>query len=131
MEKITIINSDNAYRWEAIFTLVDKINALKSVEEFYGTVEPPCYGLKEVYDRLHGWRKRAFRQFIMSGDFVLEHWKFNNSYDLKYWGLGRYNEHANRCFVNVHHYDHPVDWEDYTEEKSEWSWSQICAALPI
>lgn len=131
MENPTIITEKNANRWAEVFALVNKINTLKTVDDFYGAVEPPCYGLKEVYDRLHGWRKRAFRAFIMSGDFVLEHWSFDNSYDMKYWGWGRYNEKASRCYVNVHHYDHPIDWEDFTEEKTKWGWDQLCAALPI
>ena len=64
MENPTIISEKNANRWAEVFALVNKINTLKTVDDFYGTVEPPCYGLKEVYDHLLKLVKKYFEKLL-------------------------------------------------------------------
>lgn len=131
MKNDPVITIENAGNWAIVFALAEQINAMKSVREFYGIVEPPCHGLRELYDCLHGWRKRAFRAYIMSGRFILDRWS-DGSYDLKHWGCRHYNEHVKLCNVEIHrYYPRPMGLEDFEEEETQWGWDQLCAALSI
>lgn len=125
------ITLENADSWAVVFELINLIESLQTIDDFYNRVVPPCRGLKEVYDRLTGWRKRAFKAFIMSGSFVLSK-SVDGQYRLRNWSCGQYDKNSRQCSVTVYTYpEQPAAWSDYSISDETWRWSQLCAALPI
>lgn len=128
-----IITTANAAFWAAIFSEVEKINKLNSVDEFYGIGKgetfyqvAPVEGLKEIHQRLHGWRKEAYKNFIMSGWFDIN--QFGEKMVPNSWGYGRYTC-AKKASAQVHKY--PLDAHDWVydlegEYEISLSWEDIC-----
>lgn len=126
-----IITSENAQQWATVYYMINLINSLQSVDDFYGAVEPTI-GMGEIYERLRGWRKQTFRNFIMSGDFVMDRFGKDWCVSKASWNYGRYNTHPDRCDVRVRKYpEHAMGWEDFVEEARTMSWQQICGLYAI
>lgn len=124
--KTTIINKENASKWVSVFTMIDIINGLESIDEFYPNVVP-TWGVEEIYSRLHGWRKEAYKNFIMSGDFVLEAFGDETPTYVDYWGYGRYNPNASSVEAVIKRYPNPCyNWEAYKEEEASLTWKEVC-----
>lgn len=124
--KTAIINEKNVSKWAAVFTMVEVINGLESIDDFYTNVFP-TWGIEEIYSRLHGWRKEAYKAFLMSGDFVLEAFGNNTPTYVEYWGYGRYNPNASSVEATIKRYPETChDWEAYEEEEASLSWEEIC-----
>ena len=125
-----MITESNAREWAIIYHVLNQIRGLKSVGEFYGTIEPTV-GLKEIYDRLTGWRKLAYKAFIMLGSFVLSRFGTNNVPEQ--WTWGRYCPNPHHCDVLVRKYpEHATDWSELQSEKDEtMTWEQVCAMYSI
>ena len=124
--KTAIINEKNASKWAEVLEMVKVINSLKSIDDFYGNVLP-TWGVEEVYSRLHGWRKEAYKNYIMSGDFVLEDFGDSFPTHVEYWGYGRYNPNASSVEAIIKRYPNPCyDWDDHKDEKTYISWKEVC-----
>lgn len=124
--KTAIINEKNSEQWACVFAMLDVINGLESINDFYVNVFP-TWGVNEIYSRLHGWRKEAYKQFIMSGDFVLEAFGGKAPTYVDYWGHGRYNPNADKVYAMVRRYpDHCSSWEAFKEEEASLTWEEVC-----
>lgn len=124
--KTAIINEKNANKWAVVFEMVEAINGLKSIDEFYTNVFP-TWGVGEIYSRLHGWRKEAYKHFLLSGDFVLEAFGKETPTYVDYWGYGRYNPNASSAEAVIKRYPNPCyDWDNYIEEETHVSWEEVC-----
>lgn len=124
--KAAIINEKNAEQWASVFTMLEVINGLKSIDEFYNNVAP-TWGVSEIYSRLHGWRKEVYKRFLMSGDFVIETFGDGSPTYVEYWGYGRYNPNAEEINTMIRRYpDHCYDWEAYKEKEVSLTWEEVC-----
>lgn len=99
--------------WAAIYAQIEVINDLNSVDEFYGVITP-IKGVKEVYDRLHGWRKEVYKNFIMSGDLDVE--KHDNALIPIFWADGLYNPNSQAISACVKE----NCWGEQKEESISW-----------
>lgn len=124
--KAAIINEKNAHKWAVVFEMLEVVNGLQTIDDFYINVFP-TWGVDEIYSRLHGWRKEAYKNFLMSGDFVLEAFGDEAPTYVDYWGYGRYSPNTNKIYAMVRRYpDHCYDWEAYKEEEASLTWKEVC-----
>lgn len=121
-----IINEKNSKQWATVFSMIDIVNGLENIDDFYINVFP-TWGVGEIYSRLHGWRKEAYKNFLMSGDFVLEAFGDNAPTYVDYWGYGRYNPNASSVEARIRRYPNPCyDWDDHKDEETYISWEEVC-----
>lgn len=119
-----IITAATAPIWADIYAQIKVINNLSSVDEFYGIVDP-ITGVEEVYDRLHGWRKEVYKNFLMSGWFEIN--QFGDKMVPNCWGYGRYSVNS-RAWARVRKYPaNAHDWAELEEEfETSLSWREVC-----
>ena len=113
--------------WSNIWDTVSQINQIKSVEEFYGKIIPVNQGNEEVYKRLQGWRKEAYKSFLMSGCFIVS--RFGKNPHLDNWGYGRFRPNMKAAVVVRQYKESATDWADYNEVHEEWTWEEVCKYL--
>lgn len=124
-----IITEAEAVEAANTFDLIRQVITKKSIEDFYGSVEPTYpVDLQAVYNRLRGWRKQAFRQFIMSGWVSLQTFQTDEGKAAypKQWGYGKYSAADRINAVEQEYCKGAIDWNDCTERKRTLSWRQLC-----
>lgn len=125
-----VITEEEALEAAHTFELIRQVIGKKSIEDFYGSIEPTYpVDLQAVYNRLHGWRRTAFKQFMLSGWLSIQTFQTEKrkvAYP-KQWGYGRYSPTATNLQARIQAYvKGAVDWNDCTEKETEISWKQLC-----
>lgn len=122
----TTLSEREREQWATIWETVDSINGFQTTDEFYSKgITPLDGGVKEVYARLSGWRKEAYRAFVMSGCFVANVFGVEKVYP-RQWFSGNINCPRKAVDVSVHHYPlNASDWSDFTEEETKWTWEDV------
>jgi hypothetical protein len=113
--------------WANIWDTVSQINRMTSIEEFYGNVVPVNWGNEQVYERLQGWRREAYKHYLMSGYFIIS--RFGEKPYLDSWGYGRFRPNRDVAVVVRQYKESATDWMDYTEVHEEWTWEEVCKYL--
>lgn len=125
-----VITEREAVEAANTFDLIRQVIGKKSIEDFYGSIEIAYpVDLQAVYNRLHGWRQTAFKQFLLSGWISIQTFQTEKgkvAYP-KQWGYGRYSSAADRIQARIQAYKKgAVDWNDCTEKETTISWKQLC-----
>ena len=128
MKKNAIITTENAREWATVYEMVEKINQLKSIDDFSSSEVYPTYGIYEIYCRLKGWRRHAYRSFLMSGYLTVQRWfgKEAPKWIPNPWEEGNIKD-SRTIEVTVQVFPKgATDFNCYNEHVEKWSWERLC-----